>query len=87
MVPDSYAGVFPPGTQGPLIYDFGACTIASLFLSEDLVKVCNSKELTIQEMMKELMTANHLIPYGYIQVKNTLIIISNLYIIIRKLTI
>jgi hypothetical protein len=66
VVPDSYAGVFPPGTQGPLIYNYGFCS--SGFLSEDLYQKCINQELTLQEINMEFISAIPNVPTSFIQV-------------------
>jgi len=68
IVPDSYAGVFPDGTQGPLIYDFGTCTVIENFVGSELVQLCNNEELTLQDIMEELIAETPNIPYGFVQV-------------------
>mmetsp|Transcript_31921 Transcript_31921/g.53350 ORF Transcript_31921/g.53350 Transcript_31921/m.53350 type:complete len:453 (-) Transcript_31921:262-1620(-) len=67
VVPDSYAGVFPEGTQGPLIYEYGFCK--SGFLSEELTAKCNAKELTLLEIDLEFIAATPNVPYSFIQSK------------------
>ena len=46
MVADSYAGIFPNGTQGPLIASYGMCAIP--VLEGDLLASCHQATLTIQ---------------------------------------
>lgn len=49
VVPDSYAGVFPPGSQGPLIASFGTCsTSIAKSWPESAQNSCNAKTLTLQ---------------------------------------
>eukprot|EP01032_Pedospumella_encystans_P012632 gene12632-14601_t len=67
VVPDSYAGIFPEGSSGPLMYNFGFCS--SGFLSEALLAKCLAKELTIEEMDLEFMAATPTVPYTFIQSK------------------
>ena len=69
VMPDSYAGVFPPESQGPLIYNYGACTVASSLLSETLVKKCYDQELTLQDMIMEMIPKIPAVPYSFIQSK------------------
>ena len=77
VVPDSYAGVFPDGTQGPLIYDYGACTVMNNFVTPEsgLVEMCNNETITLQEIMKYNLETKPNIPYGYLQVRSMLIYI------------
>lgn len=81
VVPDSYAGVFPDGTQGPLIYDYGACTVMNNFVTPEsgLVEMCNNEALTLQDIMKYNFETKPNIPYGYLQVRSMLIYIFNLW--------
>ena len=73
-VPDSYAGVFPPGSQGPLIRDYGFCK--SGFLSPELEEKCYAGEVTLQEMDMEFMDKNPDVPVGFIQSKTDSVQIS-----------
>lgn len=67
VVPDSYAGIFPEGSTGPLIYDFGFCT--SGFLSPALYAKCMDKTLTFEDMDLEMIAATPTVPYTFIQSK------------------
>ena len=67
VVPDSYAGVFPPGSQGPLVKSYGLCTWNKLDAS--LVTKCNNGVLTLQDIDNVNQNANPNIPYSFIQSK------------------
>jgi hypothetical protein len=67
VVPDSYAGDFPPGTSGPLIYGFGFCT--SGLLSAALEAKCNAQMLTLSDIALFNMQATPSIPYVFLQSK------------------
>ena len=67
VVPDSYAALFPPGTEGGLIYDFGFCN--SGFISDTLTATCKAKELTMRSINMELMTATPSLARAFIQSK------------------
>jgi hypothetical protein len=67
IVPDSYAGIFPDGTIGPLVYDFGFCS--SGFLSPELTTKCYAQEITMEEIALENMNSFPTIPFSYIQSK------------------
>ncbi|CAE7623932.1 unnamed protein product, partial [Symbiodinium microadriaticum] len=67
VVPDSYAGVFPPGSQGPLVYNYGFCS--SGFLSEALYQKCMSQELTLQDINMEFIANTPTVPTSFIQSK------------------
>tara|TARA_R110002050_G_scaffold254631_1_gene393146 strand:- start:505 stop:1206 length:702 start_codon:yes stop_codon:yes gene_type:complete len=67
IIPDSYIGVFPPNSQGPLIYNFGACSTD--VLTPSLQKLCLAQELTLQDLMLEYLAATPSIPFSFIQSK------------------
>lgn len=81
VVPDSYAGVFPPNTQGPLIKSFGMCT--AYFLSSALRTKCNAGTLTLQDIDSEMMYAKPYIPYAFIQSK-TDIVQQSFYVMVGR---
>ena len=74
VVPDSYAGFFPDGSIGPLIYDYGYCT--SGFLSSTLYNKCMNKQLTLVDINMEFQSATKKIPYNFIQSKTDSIQLS-----------
>ena len=74
MVPDSYVGVFPPGSQGPLIQNFGFCK--SGFLSPELTQTCLDGDITLQAMNLEWMDKHHDIPVTFVQSKTDAVQIS-----------
>jgi hypothetical protein len=67
VIPDSYAGIFPDGTSGPLVYNYGFCT--SGFLSPSLLAKCNDQTLTMQEILLEFAGNTPTVPYNFIQSK------------------
>lgn len=67
IIPDSYAGVFPDGTQGPLVESFGMCTAS--FLPPQLLSSCLAKTLTLQDVMDVFMGDMKTVPYAFIQSK------------------
>eukprot|EP01038_Epipyxis_sp_PR26KG_P006370 gene6370-8772_t len=67
VIPDSYAGVFPEGSQGPLIYQYGFCK--SGFLSSSLYSKCMAQTLTFQDINLEFFAATPNVPYSFIQAK------------------
>jgi len=67
VVPDSYAGVFPPGSQGPLIRGYGFCTWNAL--DKTLYKKCVTGVLTIQEINDANQFSNPNTPFAFIQSK------------------
>jgi len=66
--------VFPPGSQGPLIYDYGFCT--SGFLSEALYTKCVNKELTLQDINMEFIASTPTVPTSFIQSKTDIVQMS-----------
>jgi len=67
IVPDSYAGVFPAGSVGPLVYSFGFCS--SGFLSDDLLPKCLDQSLSLEEILIEFASAIPTVPFTYLQSK------------------
>lgn len=67
IVPDSYIGVFPPNSQGALIYNYGACSTD--LLPPALQAKCLAQTLTLQEVMTTWLSDSPSIPYSYIQSK------------------
>lgn len=67
VVPDSYAGIFPEGTTGPLVYDYGFCS--SGFLSPALYAKCMDQTITMQDMDLEFIASTPTVPYTFIQSK------------------
>jgi len=67
VLPDSYAGVFPDGTQGPLVKSLGFCT--AKFLTQDLRNKCNNAQLSLQDIMASLMSSIPKVPFSWLQSK------------------
>ena len=67
IVPDSYAGVFPPNTVGPLMKTFGLC--GSNLIASSLVQSCNAGTLSIEDVMLVNIQKYPNIPFAYIQSK------------------
>jgi len=69
IIPDSYAGIFPEGTQGPLIYGYGICNT----VDPSLKASCEAQTLTLQDITDTAMTniaaMNSKVPYSFIQSK------------------
>ena len=71
VIPDSYAGVFPVGSVGPLMYEFGFCT--SGFLSLSMYKKCMNQELSLEELNVEFANAIPTVPFAFIQSKTDIV--------------
>jgi hypothetical protein len=69
VVPDSYAGVFPEGTQGPLIADFGTCPWLQGKVSDDVYQACLNEEVTLQMIVGDYLEMNPSLLFSYIQSK------------------
>ena len=67
VMPDSYAGIFPEGSIGPLVYDFGFCT--SGFLSPALYAKCMDQTITMEDIDLEMIAATPTVPYTFVQSK------------------
>jgi len=68
IVPDSYAGIFPDGTMGPLMYEYGFCS-SNILLTDASRAKCNAQTLTLQEVDVELASNTPSLPYAFIQSK------------------
>lgn len=69
VVPDSYAGIFPEGTQGPLIADYGMCPWLEGKVSDEVYQACVNREITLQMMVGDYLKSNPSLLYSYIQSK------------------
>ena len=73
IVPDSYAGVFPPGGLGSLIQGFGFCDTELIDAlggaSGEVAAKCVSKELVLQDITSYAMGAYPQVPFAFIQSK------------------
>jgi hypothetical protein len=67
VVLDSYAGVFPKGSLGPIFHDFGFCGTG--FLTPALDKKCMNKELEIMDIGLVYPSETPNVPYAFIQSK------------------
>lgn len=67
VVPDSYAGVFPPDSQGPLIRSFGYCTWNKI--TKSLLPKCLAGQLTLQDINNVNQAAYPRVPFGFIESK------------------
>jgi hypothetical protein len=63
--------VFPPGSEGPLIFNYGFCS--SGFLSEGLYNKCVAQELSLQDILLEVMPAFPETPFAFIQSKTDIV--------------
>jgi hypothetical protein len=71
VIPDSYAGVFPEGSMGPLMYSFGFCN--SGFLSETLYKKCMQQQLEVTDIDLEAIQTMPTLPFAFIQSKSDIV--------------
>lgn len=67
VVPDSYAGVFPPGSVGPLMHSFGVCD--TIVMPENLRATCNDGALEIEELVFQFISKYPQYPFAFIQSK------------------
>jgi len=68
VIPDSYAGVFPDGTQGPLTKALGYCTWEKL--PEDLYTTCINEQVTLELLTSYNLKNNYPdVPVAFIQSK------------------
>ena len=71
VVPDSYAGVFPPGSTGPLVQSYGFCT--SGFLNDELQKKCDAGTMELTELDLYLMSTAPSVPWVFLQSKTDIV--------------
>jgi hypothetical protein len=85
VIPDSYAGIFPEGTQGPLIYGYGVCDM----VDPSLKSSCLAQTLTLQDItdtaMQQIAQYSQHVPFSFIQSKTDAVQIS-FYIAVGALT-
>ena len=74
ILPDSYAGVFPPNSQGPLVYNFGFCS--SGFLSPANYAKCVNQQLTLQDINMQNMRDSPSVPVTFVQSKTDIVQMS-----------
>lgn len=67
VTPDSYAGIFPPGTEGPLITAFGMCSAS--FLNPSLYDSCMAGNMTLRDYNIDAISRTPAIPFSFIQSK------------------
>eukprot|EP00211_Chloroparvula_japonica_P007056 CAMPEP_0119129356 /NCGR_PEP_ID=MMETSP1310-20130426/7139_1 /TAXON_ID=464262 /ORGANISM="Genus nov. species nov., Strain RCC2339" /LENGTH=428 /DNA_ID=CAMNT_0007119775 /DNA_START=97 /DNA_END=1383 /DNA_ORIENTATION=- len=67
VVPDSFIGLFPPNTEGPLAYDFGMCNAS--FLNPELMAKCEAQTLTTIDLMTTWMQELGSVPFTFVQSK------------------
>eukprot|EP00009_Paramoeba_aestuarina_P002471 CAMPEP_0201509432 /NCGR_PEP_ID=MMETSP0161_2-20130828/2490_1 /ASSEMBLY_ACC=CAM_ASM_000251 /TAXON_ID=180227 /ORGANISM="Neoparamoeba aestuarina, Strain SoJaBio B1-5/56/2" /LENGTH=444 /DNA_ID=CAMNT_0047904379 /DNA_START=26 /DNA_END=1360 /DNA_ORIENTATION=+ len=79
VMPDSFIGVFPPNSQGPLIYEYGICnalTLPQLNLPNYLYQQCIQQNLTLQTVMEYWFPTFSSTPFAYLQSKSDAVQIS-----------
>lgn len=67
ILPDSYAGVFPEGSEGPLVLALGLCNWNKFPV--ELLTDCLSQTLTIERLNLYFMQKYPTIPRGFVQSK------------------
>merc|ERR1719282_93974 len=66
VIVDSYMGVFPSGTQGPTIKNFGACNLP---IFADFKDACDREEVTIQDVFDFTIGRHPAVAFSVIQPK------------------
>lgn len=72
VIPDSYIGLFPDGTQGPVLKEtWPVCDGGFLqgFMSNALIASCEAETITMQEWLLETMAEHSEVPFSFIQSK------------------
>ena len=64
IVPDSYVGLFPPGLEGQLIFEYGMCELD--FLPGDAKTLCREKKVNTSYLVHSLMQASPHVPYLFL---------------------
>lgn len=67
IVPDSYAGLFPPNSVGPLMKNYGVCDTD--LISPNLKAPCYEGALDIQDVVSSHISAYERSPFAFIQSK------------------
>jgi hypothetical protein len=67
VIPDSYAGVFPDGTIGPLMAQFGVCETG--LVPAALQSSCESGNLDISDVVNTMIAKYPQYPFAFIQSK------------------
>lgn len=71
IMPDSYAGVFAPGVEGPLVKSFGFCD--SGFLNDANYKKCMDEQITLKDIDLQFISDAPSIAYSFIQSKTDMV--------------
>jgi len=66
VIVDSYMGVFPSGTQGPTIKNFGACNLPIFAAFKD---ACEQEDVTIQDVFDFAIEQHPAVAFSMIQPK------------------
>merc|ERR1719401_838504 len=70
VIVDSYMGVFPSGTQGPTIKNFGACNLP---IFADFKDACEQEDVTIQDVFDFAIEQHPGVAFSVIQPKEDLV--------------
>ena len=71
VLPDSYVGIFPDGTEGPIMYNFGICTWNKL--PSVLSPSCLSQTLTMEESNQYFFKQYPNVPFAFVQSKTDIV--------------
>jgi len=69
VIVDSYLGVFPPGTQGPTIRNFGMCSLPIFPNTPNFQAICDAGEMSIQDVFDNTMAAHPTVAFAVQQAK------------------
>jgi len=70
VIVDSYMGIFPSGTQGPTIKNFGACNLP---IFADFKEACEAETVTIQDVFDFAIEQHPAVAFSMIQPKEDLV--------------
>jgi len=70
VIVDSYMGIFPSGTQGPTIKNFGACNLP---IFSEFKDDCEAESVTIQDVFDNAIQSHPSVAFSVIQPKEDLV--------------
>mmetsp|Transcript_55319 Transcript_55319/g.121314 ORF Transcript_55319/g.121314 Transcript_55319/m.121314 type:complete len:471 (+) Transcript_55319:63-1475(+) len=67
VIGDSYVGLFPPGVQGPQIYEYAACDLP--IFPHEIRELCFKQNVTVHDMFSFAMKSFGQVKFGQVQSK------------------
>merc|ERR1719210_2353388 len=69
VIVDSYLGVFPDGTQGPTIRNFGMCPLPIFPNVPNFKAICDAGEISIQDVFDATIAAHPTVAFAVVEPK------------------